>query len=376
MTESNFTYGITQNLLANIFTKTDNVFSGWATSADGQAVYSDQQSVINLTENDGATVTLFAIWQSTIVPGANLAAKLSWLETNALSNVGYTIEVNTNEIIAPHNFSYAGRNNVSVTIKGIGNMRIIAFSTNGVLFTISSGVTLVLDNNITLQGRASNTNSTVRINSGGTLVMNNGSIITGNNNNLYNTGGGITVNNGTFTMNGGVISNNISSVGNGGGVHIISGTFIMNSGNISNNSTSSIASNGGGVHVRSGIFTMNGGNITDNSSSNVNSDGGGVFVSEGIFNMSGGTIKKNVSSRRGGGVCIGNGTFIKTGNSIITGYVSDIENGNRTVSPSRGHAVYASSSNVTKRIESSVGEGVDISYHHNNGSPIWWGNWE
>jgi hypothetical protein len=98
--------------------------------------------------------------------------------------------------------------------------------------------------------------------------------------------------------------------------------------------------------------------------------------------MNGGTITNNRTADYGGGVYIYGGTFSKTGNSIITGYADDTENGNRvgtfpTSTSKLGHAVYAAFfSTVTKRIESTVGEGVDISYYYNNGSPIWWGNWE
>jgi hypothetical protein len=97
--------------------------------------------------------------------------------------------------------------------------------------------------------------------------------------------------------------------------------------------------------------------------------------------MNSGIITNNESSSRGGGVFIGMGTFIKTGNSIITGYASNTENGNRVASnplsiSNGGHAAYASSSNGTKRMEYTVGEGVDISYYYNSGSPIWWGDWE
>ncbi|MCL2879884.1 MAG: InlB B-repeat-containing protein, partial [Treponema sp.] len=209
MAVSIFSYGIAQTLRPNTFTKPDCIFSGWAESADGPAVYSDQQSVINLTEMADAAVTLFAVWQSTIVPGENIAAKLSWLTTNALSNFGYTIEVNANEIIAPYNFTFTGRNNISITLKGIDTTRVIAFSTNADLFTIGSDVTLILENNITLQGRGSNTGSVIRVNSGGTLVMNSGSLITSNK--TGSSGGGVYVYSGTFAMNGGTISGNTSS---------------------------------------------------------------------------------------------------------------------------------------------------------------------
>lgn len=338
MLNSVFTYDAAQNLRSNTFTKPDHVFSGWAETEDGQVVYTDKQSVINLTETDGTIITLFAVWEDVSkVIGTNLAEKLRWLETNALSNIDYIIEVSTNEIIAPYNFTYTGKNNIKITLKGMDSMRVIAFSTNNKLFVIGTGVTLILDNNITLQGRSSNTSSVVQVNSGGTLIMNSGSVINGNTLSS-SSGSGVYINGGTFTMNGGSISNNKAYGDYGGGVCINGGTFTMNDGSISNNSGS-----GGGVGVYSGTFTMNGGSISNNSSS------------------------------YGGGVYIGGGTFIKTGNSIVTGYASDTVNGNRAVY-SNSHAVYASSG--AKRMQSTVGEGVDISYYYNNGSPVWWGDWE
>lgn len=62
MSDMNFTYDVEQNLTANAFTRTGYAFAGWATSADGDVVYTDQQSVSNLTDTDGGTVTLYAKW--------------------------------------------------------------------------------------------------------------------------------------------------------------------------------------------------------------------------------------------------------------------------------------------------------------------------
>ena len=56
------TYDVSKTLTANGFTRTGCTFAGWATSADGDVVYTDGQSVKNLTPADGATVTLFARW--------------------------------------------------------------------------------------------------------------------------------------------------------------------------------------------------------------------------------------------------------------------------------------------------------------------------
>ena len=62
MSDMNFTYDEPQNLTANAFTRTGYAFAGWATSADGDVVFTDQQSVSNLTDTDGGTVTLYAKW--------------------------------------------------------------------------------------------------------------------------------------------------------------------------------------------------------------------------------------------------------------------------------------------------------------------------
>ena len=62
MSDMNFTYDEAQNLTANAFTRTGCIFAGWATSANGDVVYSDQQSVSNLTTENNGTVTLYAKW--------------------------------------------------------------------------------------------------------------------------------------------------------------------------------------------------------------------------------------------------------------------------------------------------------------------------
>lgn len=54
-----------KKLTANGFTRTGYTFAGWNTQADGNGTsYSDQESVINLSTTDGATVTLYAQWKA------------------------------------------------------------------------------------------------------------------------------------------------------------------------------------------------------------------------------------------------------------------------------------------------------------------------
>lgn len=62
MSNQSFAYDTAQNLTPNSFTRTGYSFLGWATSSTGDVVYSDRQSVINLSETDGATVNLYAKW--------------------------------------------------------------------------------------------------------------------------------------------------------------------------------------------------------------------------------------------------------------------------------------------------------------------------
>ena len=345
-----------------------------------------------------------------VVPGATLATKLGWLQTNAQSNTNYTVEVNVNESIFPQTLSYSGKSNVTITLRGILLTRTIDLSSNGSMFTIGSGVTLVLDENITLRGRNSNTAALVTVNIGGTLYMNIGSAITGNTSS--GNGGGVRVWGGTFVMNGGLISNNrINSDGTGnarGSGVFTSGAFTMNGGSITGNTFSGTAGWGGGVIVNSGTFTMNGGIITNNNaitsgggvyvhttftlnggtiSSNTAGWGGGIYIGSGstgtakTFNMSGGNITDNTAQNWGGGVGVVDGIINKTGGTI-TGYSSDMTNGNRVRNTSgaivsnSGHTVYAVKDNTIRRKETTAGLGANLWFNGTGSSAVWSGSWD
>ena len=64
MSNESFTYGTSKALTANAFTRTGYAFAGWATSSGGSVVYSDKQSVNNLTSTDGGIVDLYAKWNT------------------------------------------------------------------------------------------------------------------------------------------------------------------------------------------------------------------------------------------------------------------------------------------------------------------------
>jgi predicted outer membrane repeat protein len=201
---------------------------------------------------------------------------------------------------------------------------------------------------------------------------------------------------GTFTMNGGEISN-YSSAGYGGGV-FSTGTFTMNGGEISGNSVSYSSSYGGGVYSFK-AFTMTGGVISGNSSSsygggvyadgtftmyngeisgNSTTYGGGVYQNAGTFTMSGGVISGNTASAYGGGVGMptyNSSIFEKTGGTIYgydpeDPYSNKVQNPSGTILDNYGHAVYIDS---TYRKEAAVGPTDDLTYnYHNSGDHSGW----
>lgn len=63
MDNLSMTYDIAKNLTPNAFTKDHYTFIGWATSANGDVAYSNEEEIKNLTTTDGATIELFAQWE-------------------------------------------------------------------------------------------------------------------------------------------------------------------------------------------------------------------------------------------------------------------------------------------------------------------------
>ena len=170
----------------------------------------------------------------------------------------------------------------------------------------------------------------------GTFTMTGGKVIE---NTSAKNGGGVYVNGGTFTMEGGTIGGSGADKNTakyGGGVYAAGDSSFNMSGSaaISGNTATSL---GGGVYVKEVTFTMKGGTIDGNEAI----AGGGVYVTGSTFNMTGGTIGKSevtgsgntASGNGGGGVYFYSGKFNMSGGTI---------GGNETTG--NGGAVYVSSS--------------------------------
>ncbi|MDR1073103.1 MAG: hypothetical protein LBL45_05445, partial [Treponema sp.] len=256
---------------------------------------------------------------------------------NAETN-GRAYTITLGESFSSDPVRFTGNAAKTITLKGDNSARTISNNGGDALFTVPSGITLVLDSNLTLNGNGKE--ARVVFVKGGALIMKEGSTVRDSQD-----GGVYVVEGGAFTLEGGEIRDNrafsSSNDAYGGGVHVNSGTFIMSGGVISDNavSSSSFSVFGGGVFVWESAFTMSGGAIRGNTASGSYSDGGGVYVSgNSIFTMSGGTISGNAVEGGGGGVHIWNSAFRMSGGSI--------SNNRASSSDSFGGGVYVSSNST------------------------------
>ncbi|MDR3145884.1 MAG: fibronectin type III domain-containing protein [Treponema sp.] len=298
------------------------------------AYYYRVSAISGATEGDksGAkNVTTPARPEDSAVPETGLSNALRWLKSNAGSDGAYTVDLTADETLQPVELSYAGKTNITITIKSSGENRTITLNGTDSILKVASGVTLILGSGVTLQGDSTagdNTKALVQVLQGGKLVMQEGAAITGNTTSFFNSlGGGVYVA-GTFIMDGGEISGNLAKSDTrsayGGGVYVYQGAaFIMNGGRISGNTARASAYSpfGGGVYISdAATFMMNGGEISRNtveSRGEYVAYGGGVCV-EGIFTMNNGKISDNSasatnSSAYGGGVYTASAFTIKDG---------------------------------------------------------------
>jgi len=251
--------------------------------------------------NSGSTQS-----DGTPVPGKNLEEKMDWLKDPANVQSGtyivevpadeggndtYNVSVDVNNVdengdpLSCMFFSYPG-NDITIRFTGGETNKAIKLDSAGTLLEVGSGVTLILDKNMTLQGFNNNGNCLVDV-KGGKLIMEEGSTITGNISNGRI--GGVRVrSNGTFTMNGGTISNNECGTGpnSAGGVLVEDGTFIMNGGTIYG-SGSSLQNTAGGV--ASSLFVVSGGVARYGDNTNIIISGSGAIAATIIGRTGGGS---------------------------------------------------------------------------------------
>ena len=120
MAAQSFTYDKAQNLTANAYERTGYSFAGWATTAEGDVLYSDKQSVSNLATTQDANVELFAKWtknEFALLNDDSEAAEKNAIIISSYANDGKVYEVtlsgrtltadNWNTLCLPFNLSAA-----------------------------------------------------------------------------------------------------------------------------------------------------------------------------------------------------------------------------------------------------------------------------
>ncbi|MBQ9248331.1 MAG: hypothetical protein IJ171_07065 [Ruminococcus sp.] len=240
-----------------------------------------------------ADVDTAGVGEGTVLPVGDATALKAACDTiNNGAGGTYTISLTKNiengqvEVTNP---------NAVVTV--IGNAKTISAAGSAVY--VSGGAKVILGDgtsNLTLTSADNNdTPGIVHILKDSSCTMKNQVTLRDHDGQNY-LGGGVTVDGGTFVMDGGTITN-----------CSIAGTDVDNDGG-------SVCYGGGVAVFNSGTFTMNGGTITkcyvttEYSSSDpnhVSGVGGGVFVTSGsVFNMNGGTISDCTASLYGGGVAV------------------------------------------------------------------------
>jgi uncharacterized repeat protein (TIGR02543 family) len=64
MSAQSFTYNAYETLTQNSYAIAGYSFEGWATTESGKVAYADEADGCNITEEDNATVTLYAVWRA------------------------------------------------------------------------------------------------------------------------------------------------------------------------------------------------------------------------------------------------------------------------------------------------------------------------
>lgn len=105
----NCTYDVNASLGNAQYSLTGWTFKGWATSATGTVVYTNNATINNLTSVDGQIITLYAVWEANeynIVFNANKPASASGIVQGGMSNLNAKYDITST--LPTNNYSLTG----------------------------------------------------------------------------------------------------------------------------------------------------------------------------------------------------------------------------------------------------------------------------
>ena len=129
-------------LTLNAFTKTNCVFMGWATEADGNVVYGNGEQVINLTANANEIVCLYAVW----VQKCNVTINVNDSTIGSVNTAYLTVDYNT-LMSVNGNVLTVGTANITATAKVIAGYQIEFLSFTGTVDKITGDVVITANFN-------------------------------------------------------------------------------------------------------------------------------------------------------------------------------------------------------------------------------------
>lgn len=140
---STHTYDAAKKLTANGFSRTGYTFAGWATSANGNIVYKNEESVTNLSAKQGDIVDLYAVWTANIYVMTLDENNRSNLKTK---NVVYDQPYGTFDVPSKTGYTYVGWR--------VGKRLIDEKTFNGSSDYVNLGRTYMYTDRITVMARA------------------------------------------------------------------------------------------------------------------------------------------------------------------------------------------------------------------------------
>lgn len=140
---STHTYDAAKKLTANGFSRTGYTFAGWATSANGNIVYKNEESVTNLSAKQGDIVELYAVWTANTYVMTLDENNRSNLKTK---NVVYDQPYGTFDVPSKTGYTYVGWR--------VGKRLIDEKTFNGSSDYINLGRTYMYTDRITVMARA------------------------------------------------------------------------------------------------------------------------------------------------------------------------------------------------------------------------------
>lgn len=327
-TGSKVTTSITMPTLAEAgFTAPDGkVFLGWAETKAGAAAdvnLPGKQVVIS------ANKTFYASWGTSrylvyrdnddaFIAGRNTLKAAVAICDNYAASGSYTIVATQDDPDMGLGVEIPATKKITLTSDNtLRTIKQMDTSLDGRHFAVKGGSLTI--KNVILAGMGSRAaalqrNGGVEIEEAGSFTMEEGAKITDCS--INQNGSAVRIASGSFTMNGGEISNGYTRTSSYGGAVSVSekGTFTMNGGEIIGNEA---AGHAGAVYVAvklgvgGGTFTMNGGEITGNKAG---ADGGAIYAGKLVQGtnqqlatiiLNGGKISNNTAVKNGGAIYVG-----------------------------------------------------------------------